>query len=191
MAGVLTPASGEVVVAEVPLSSVPAAQRFRFLLYVPQATGLLNRTLLENALYPPSNQTEAELTRLLTDWHFYDPGRDIDFHAGVGEQGERLSGGQVQKLELARLAGVNAPAIIMDESTSALDPTSEAEIIRTLRTGFAGRTTMVLITHRQSLAEMADQVLFMKNGRLVRTGSHETLLRDSAAYTRLWETRRR
>lgn len=187
MAGLLEPASGEVVISNVPLRTVPRDQRYRFLLYVPQTVALLNRSLLANALYPPSSQTQGDIARLLAEWRFFDPARDIDFTAGVGEQGERLSGGQIQKLELARIARVKVPAIILDESTSALDPVSEADIIRTLREGYGAATTLVLITHRKGLAEMADQVLFMKNGTLMRAGSHEMLRRDSAAYVRLWE----
>jgi ABC-type bacteriocin/lantibiotic exporter with double-glycine peptidase domain len=147
----------------------------------------LNRSLLTNALYPPSTQSEAELLELLSAWHFYSPDRPIDLSISAGEQGERLSGGQRQKLELARISRVRVPAIILDESTSALDPASEADIIQSLRYQFDGKTTLVLITHRKTLAEMADQVLFMKNGALMRAGRHEQLLQDSAAYARLWE----
>jgi ABC-type multidrug transport system fused ATPase/permease subunit len=75
----------------------------------------------------------------------------------------------------------------LDESTSALDPASEAEAIWTLRQNHSRETTLVLITHRLALAEAADQVLFLKNGALVRSGTHETLLQDSAAYGRLWQ----
>jgi ABC-type multidrug transport system fused ATPase/permease subunit len=187
MAGVLEPRSGKVLIDDVTLDEVPRAQRFRHVLYVPQTVTLLNRSLLTNALYPPSTQSEAELLELLSAWHFYSPDRPIDLSISAGEQGERLSGGQRQKLELARISRVRVPAIILDESTSALDPASEADIIQSLRHQFDGKTTLVLITHRKTLAEMADQVLFMKNGALMRAGRHEQLLQDSAAYARLWE----
>jgi ABC-type multidrug transport system fused ATPase/permease subunit len=187
IAGVLEPQSGKVLIDGVALDDVPHAQRFRHVLYVPQTVTLLNRSLLTNALYPPSSQSEAELLELLSEWHFYSPDRPIDLSVSAGEQGERLSGGQRQKLELARVSRIRVPAIILDESTSALDPLSEAEIIRSLRSRFDGRTTLVLITHRKALAEMADQVLFLKNGALIRAGRHDALLQDSAAYARLWD----
>ncbi|CAL4869301.1 Lipid A export ATP-binding/permease protein MsbA (plasmid) [Asticcacaulis sp. MM231] len=190
MAGLLEPTSGDVVISGVPLRTVPWDQRYRFMLYVPQTVTLLNRSLLANALYPPSGQSEADIAQLLAEWRFFDPAREIDFSLGVGEQGERLSGGQIQKLELARIAGVKVPAIILDESTSALDPASEADVIRTLRKGIRANTTLIMITHRKSVAENADQVLFMKNGTLLRAGRHEVLMQDSAAYARLWETLR-
>lgn len=186
LAGLLEPDTGNVLISGRSMRDIPQAQRYRFLLYVPQSVTLLNRSLLANALYPPSGQSQSELARMLAAWRFYDPAREIDFNTQVGERGERLSGGQIQKLELARIARVDVPAVILDESTSALDPVSEADIIATLREGYGARTTIVLITHRRSLAEIADQVLFMKNGTLLRAGKHDALMQDSAAYVRLW-----
>ena len=189
IAGILDPSAGAVRVNGDDLSKVSRNDRHRYILYVPQFIGLFNRTLGANALYPPANQTEGDLARLLGDWHFYEADREIDFGVMVGEQGERLSGGQIQKLELARIAGIKVPAIILDESTSSLDPVSEDNIVASLRMRFGAATTLILITHRLRVAEAADQVLFMKGGRLVRHGPHEVLMRDSAAYARLWQTR--
>jgi ABC-type bacteriocin/lantibiotic exporter with double-glycine peptidase domain len=190
MAGILRPDKGEVLIDDFPLDRIPRGQRYQYVLYVPQTVTLLNRSLLANALYPPSRLTEAELMQLLMDWRFHDPDRDIDLTASAGELGERLSGGQRQKLELARIARTRVPVIILDESTSALDPASEAEVIWTLRQNHSRETTLVLITHRLALVEAADQVLFLKNGTLVRSGTHQTLLQDSAAYGRLWQDAR-
>ena len=189
IAGLLAPTAGTVHAGGIDLAIVPAAQKHRFALYVPQFIGLFSRTIAANALYPPTRHTEVELLQLLETWQFHEPGRRIDLAAMVGEQGERLSGGQIQKLELARVAGIDVPAIILDESTSALDPTAEENVIATLRERFAGKTTLVMITHRQSVAEKADQVLFMRSGRLLRHGAHTQLLRDSGAYAALWSAR--
>ncbi len=186
MAGIMEPATGEVWVGDERLSAMPSSVRYAHVLYIPQATGLFSRSLLSNALYPPTAQTEHGVTDLLAQWNFYEAGRQIDLGAEAGEQGERLSGGQIQKLELARIAGISVPALILDETTSALDPASEQKVIDSLLKTFDGKTTLVLITHRAQLAEMADKVLFMKGGRLVRQGRHETLLRDSASYAALW-----
>lgn len=108
------------------------------------------------------------------------------FGALVGEQGERLSGGQIQKLELARLAGISVPTVILDESTSSLDPRSEGDVISSVRKVFGTRTTLIVITHRPALALMADQVLFMRAGRLVAVGAHEDLLDSAPGYANLW-----
>nr|WP_051081083.1 ABC transporter ATP-binding protein [Asticcacaulis benevestitus] len=188
IAGLLPPSSGSVRIGGQDVGRIRRSDRHRHILYVPQFIGFFNRSLAANALYPPTTQTEASLAQLLAEWHFYEPGRTVDFAAEVGEQGERLSGGQIQKLELARIAGVKSAAVILDESTSALDPISEAAVIARLRQQFGSRTTLILISHREHMAELADQVWFMKTGRLVGQGTHEILMRDSLTYQSLWRT---
>jgi ABC-type multidrug transport system fused ATPase/permease subunit len=186
MAGLLQPANGAVRVGELDLNATPSADRHRIVLYVPQFIGLFNRTLADNVLYPPTRHSGTEITDILTGWQFHETGRPIDLSIMVGEQGERLSGGQIQKLELARVAGIAASVIIFDESTSALDPAAEEAIVADLRRRFAGKTTVVMITHRQGVARQADQVLFMRAGRIVRRGPHADLMRDLMSYQKLW-----
>lgn len=185
MAGLIAPVEGVVRVGGIDLQTVTPSDRHRLALYVPQFIGLLNRSLRANALYPPTRQTEAELATLLAEWGFLDGGEAVDFDRIVGERGVRLSGGQVQKLELARLGGVTAPLVVLDEATSALDGKSEARAIAMLRRRYAARTTLVPVTHRQALAEAADQVLFLRQGRLV-VGTHESLMDADAAYRAFW-----
>lgn len=186
MAGLLEPASGGVRIGGLDLNVIPRAERRRHILYVPQHVGLFNRSLRANALYPPTARNEAELAATLGAWRFYDDGRAVDFDLLVGEQGERLSGGQVQKLELARLLGVDVPAVILDETTSSMDIRSERQAIGALRRSFPNRTTLILITHHVGLAADADQVLFMARGRLAAAGRHAALLTQSPAYRALW-----
>ncbi len=181
IAGLLSPAGGRVVIDDIDMAAIPEAARHGHVLYVPQFIGLFNRSLGDNALYPPTRQSQAELGSLLQDWRFYDDGRPVDFGLAVGEQGERLSGGQIQKLELARLMGVHAPAIILDETTSSLDAPAEKRAISALRTRHAGRTTLILITHRLGLARDADQVFFMREGLLL-AGRHDELITTNTEY---------
>lgn len=188
MAGILEPGAGEVLINGQDMSTIRRADRHRHILYVPQFIGLFNRTLGENAQYPPSVQSQADLASLLTEWRFHETGRDIDFGAQVGEQGERLSGGQVQKLELARLAGVKVPAIILDESTSALDPGSEVATIAALRFIYGCDVTLVLVTHRPQLAGIADEVLFLSDGKLSGQGGHDELIVNVPAYASMWDS---
>ena len=186
LAGVLTPGSGKVEIAGVDIAMIPWGERHRYILYAPQFIGLFNRSLRENILYPPANQSIREVGELLHVWRFYEPGRPIDFEMELGEQGERLSGGQIQKLELARLTGVEVPVLILDESTSALDPSSEASVITRLRSRARSATTLIMITHRLATAKAADQVLFMRSGRLVCSGTHGELMQRCASYQALW-----
>ncbi|HEX7782738.1 MAG TPA: ABC transporter ATP-binding protein [Sphingobium sp.] len=186
LAGVLTPSSGKVEIAGVDIATIPWEERHRNILYAPQFIGLFNRSLRENILYPPASQAIHEVEKLLDVWRFYEPGRPIDFEMELGEQGERLSGGQIQKLELARLAGVDVPVMILDESTSALDPSSEASVITRLRSRARNATTLIMITHRLATAKAAEQVLFVRGGQLVGSGTHGDLMRRCASYRNLW-----
>lgn len=183
IAGLIEPDEGAVHINGRPLCDVMSDERHRLVLYTPQSIGLLNRTLRENALYPPTLASESELASILTDWGFYESGRSIDLDLAVGEQGARLSGGQLQKLELARLAGVRAPVVILDETTSALDFESEMRAIRMLRERYQGRTTLILITHRVAMAREADLVLFLERGRLFAE-QHARLVRECDDYER-------
>jgi len=185
IAGLIEPEEGIISINGRPLRDIEPDERYRLVLYTPQNIGLFNRTLRENALYPPTRATEAELASILADWGFYESGRPIDLDLAVGEQGARLSGGQLQKVELARLVGVTAPVVILDETTSALDLESEARAIRTLRERYQGRTTLILITHRVRMAREADQILFLERSRLA-TGTHEMLLCNCPRYSRLY-----
>lgn len=186
IAGVLPPASGTVEIAGMDLAAIPWRERHRLVLYTPQYIGLFNRSLRENVLYPPTSQEASDVENLLQAWRFHEAGKGIDFEMALGEQGRRLSGGQIQKLELARLAGVSVPVLILDESTSALDPRSEAEAISTLTRRKGARTTLVMITHREGVAQQADRVLFMQEGRLADSGTHSQLLNRCLAYRQLW-----
>jgi ABC-type bacteriocin/lantibiotic exporter with double-glycine peptidase domain len=188
IAGVLAPTHGRVEINGNNLAGIARAERHGLVLYVPQFIGLFNRSLMDNALYPPTTLGQNDLLELLASWRFYEAGREIDFDIQLGEQGERLSGGQIQKLELARLAGVRVPAVILDESTSSLDPRSEAEVIGTLRRKYGAATTLIMITHRPGLVEGADQVLFRQAGELAGAGLHDDLLAQSEDYRRLWAT---
>jgi ABC-type multidrug transport system fused ATPase/permease subunit len=186
IAGILQPSAGAVWVDGVSMATIPPRARHQWALYVPQFIGLFNRSLGSNMTYPPTGFSLEELADILKRWHFQEDGRELDFDAMVGEQGERLSGGQMQKLELARVSGVYVPVVILDESTSALDPASEQTVVAELRERFGGNRTFIMITHHESVAEVADNVLFVKDGRLVRQGRHVELLADSAAYRKLW-----
>jgi ATP-binding cassette subfamily B protein len=104
----------------------------------------------------------------------------------VGEGGESLSGGQVQKLELARLLGVEVPCLILDESTSALNPAIEARVVSDLRHELGTSTTVIFVAHRLELAKEADQVLWMEGGHLRAVGGHDDLVVCHPGYRELW-----
>ena len=103
----------------------------------------------------------------------------------LGDGGDGLSGGQRQRLAIARAVLKNAPILILDEATSALDTESEAAIQSALETAAAGRTTLV-IAHRLSTVERADLIVVMDGGRIIASGTHESLISENGLYASLY-----
>jgi ABC-type multidrug transport system fused ATPase/permease subunit len=130
--------------------------------------------------------SDAEAVHLLERLAFRKEEQSIDLEAAVGEGGAYLSGGQVQKVELARLMGVAVPAIILDETTSGLDPRSDVLGIAMLRERLGPRTTLVMITHRIANVIAADQVVFLSGGSLAGIGTHRQLMTECAEYHSFW-----
>ena len=102
----------------------------------------------------------------------------------VGERGTRLSGGQKQRLAIARAILRDAPILVLDEATSAVDNRTEREIQRAIE-GLAGTRTMIVIAHRLTTIQRADQILVLEEGRVVERGTHEELLRRGGAYEKM------
>lgn len=153
-----------------------------------QDTFVFDTTVRENIGIGREGASDAEIAAAaraarLDDWVESLPAR---FDTVLGERGVRMSGGQRQRLALARALLRNPSILVLDEATSALDPQTEREILDTLLTLTRGRTT-VSITHRLSLAATADRVLVLDNGRLVEQGSHAELARAGGLYQELWD----
>ncbi len=105
----------------------------------------------------------------------------------LAEDGVEISGGEAQKIALARALYKNAPMVILDEPTAALDPISEYEVYSGFR-NLIGNRTALFISHRLSSCRFCDRILVFRDGQLVQEGTHEELLRDSRGlYSRMWE----
>ncbi len=107
------------------------------------------------------------------------------FDTVIGESGTRLSGGQCQRVSIARAILKDAPILVLDEATSALDTESERKVQKALDNLMKNRTTIV-IAHRLSTIKNADRIIVMQNGRLVEEGTHESLLEQHGVYEGLY-----
>jgi ATP-binding cassette subfamily B protein len=107
------------------------------------------------------------------------------FNTEVGERGLKLSGGEKQRVAIARTLVKNPPILLLDEATSALDTRTEQDILATLHSVATGRTS-ISIAHRLSTIADADQILVLNEGRLAESGSHADLLRRDGLYAEMW-----
>ena len=159
---------------------------------VPQDTVLFNDTIRYNIAYgrPEALDEEIEAAARLAQIHEF-VGRTPDgYETRVGERGLKLSGGEKQRVAIARVI-LKAPEIlIFDEATSALDSATEQEIQESLRRVSTNRTTLV-IAHRLSTVIDADEILVLDEGRIIERGRHGELLRRSGAYAAMWARQRR
>jgi ABC-type multidrug transport system fused ATPase/permease subunit len=104
----------------------------------------------------------------------------------LGEKGINLSGGQRQRVGLARAMMAGAPALALDDTLSALDTETESLVLEQIRSRFAGHTLLV-VSHRYSAVMGCDNIVFLKDGRIVEQGDHASLLKRGGAYAAVWE----
>ncbi|MCM0000203.1 MAG: ABC transporter ATP-binding protein/permease [Erythrobacter sp.] len=181
------PLSGRVLVggediAEVTQESVRAAIGI-----VPQDSVLFNEDLAYNIAYGAEGADQAQVEQAARDAALTPlidrlPER---FATMVGERGLKLSGGEKQRVAIARTLVKNPPILLLDEATSALDTRTEQEILATLRRIAKGRTT-IAIAHRLSTISDADNILVLDHGRLVESGDHPGLIARGGLYAEMW-----
>ncbi|TJZ73980.1 ABCB family ABC transporter ATP-binding protein/permease [Chitiniphilus eburneus] len=154
---------------------------------VPQDTVLFNDTIYYNIAYGQPGATREEVIEAARSAHIYDFVMRLPdgFDTTVGERGLKLSGGEKQRVAIARTILKNPPILIFDEATSALDSRTEKAIQAELREISANRTTLV-IAHRLSTVADADEIIVLDGGRVVERGTHRALLAAEGAYARLW-----
>ena len=156
---------------------------------VTQESYLFNGTIRENLLYAKPDATEAELENAckIANIHSYIAAQPEGFETLVGNRGLKLSGGEKQRLSIARVILKNPRILILDEATSALDSISENAIQEALERLMQGRTSIV-IAHRLSTILKADRILVVEGGVIREQGDHETLLAQDGIYRELYET---
>jgi len=155
---------------------------------VPQDTVLFNDTIYYNIAYakPDAERDEIFQAAKLAHIHDFIESLPDGYDTTVGERGLKLSGGEKQRVAIARTILKNPRILVFDEATSALDSRSERAIQTALTEVSANHTTLV-IAHRLSTITSANQILVMEHGRIIERGTHQTLLAMQSHYTRMWQ----
>ncbi|MGG5817216.1 ABCB family ABC transporter ATP-binding protein/permease [Falsiroseomonas sp. HW251] len=154
---------------------------------VPQDTVLFNDTIRYNIAYgrPGASQEEVEQAAKLAQVHDFVLRLPDGYDTRVGERGLKLSGGEKQRVAIARTLLKDPRILILDEATSALDTHTEQEIQAALRDAARGRTTLV-IAHRLSTVVEADEIIVLQDGRIAERGSHAALIAEDGLYAEMW-----
>ena len=156
---------------------------------VSQETYLFNGTIRDNLLYAKPDATEEELIEACRQANIYDfvEKQEQGLDTVVGNRGLKLSGGEKQRISIARILLKDPALLIFDEATSALDSISEQKIQDAIEPLIASRTG-ILIAHRLSAVLAADEILVVKDGEIAERGTHQELVRAGGVYTQLYET---
>jgi ATP-binding cassette subfamily B protein len=154
---------------------------------VPQDTVLFNDTIYYNISYgrPDASREEVEQAARLARIHEFVLGLPDGYKSMVGERGLKLSGGEKQRVAIARTILKRPEILLFDEATSALDTHTEKEIQKSLREVSANRTTLI-IAHRLSTVIHADEIIVLEDGRIVERGRHADLLARGGKYAAMW-----
>ena len=180
--------SGKILIDGQEVADVTLESLRRQIALIPQDPVLFHRTLRENICYGKPDAAEAEIIHAARLAHCDEFIRNIPngYEAKVGERGTKLSGGEKQRIAIARAILVDAPILILDEATSSLDSVTERYIQDSLEKIMLNRTAIV-IAHRLSTLSRMDRILVFDKGKIVEEGTHAALLNLDGLYAQMWK----
>jgi len=184
----IAPDSGRIRVGDLDLQAIPPDEWRARIGWVSQSPYLFNATIAENIRLskPEASDDELIAAARAASAHDFIEALPQGYATVCGERGQRLSGGQAQRIAIARAFLRDAPLLILDEATANLDPETEAEIDAAITRLMAGRATL-MIAHRLKTVVRADRIVVLEAGRAVEQGTHAALLAASGVYRRLVE----
>jgi ABC-type transport system involved in Fe-S cluster assembly fused permease/ATPase subunit len=179
--------AGSIMIDGQDLRSVTQSSLREALGLVPQDPVLFNQTIRQNLRYARLEATDAEIEDACRAAAIHDDIQSFPdkYDSKVGERGVKLSGGQLQRIAIARVLLKNPKIVLLDEATSAIDSATEEQIQTAFRKLSKGRTTFV-IAHRLSTIVEADQILVIEKGEIIERGKHHELLDAGGKYSELW-----
>lgn len=181
------PLHGRISIDGIDIKQMTMSQLRKGISLVSQDTYIFHGTIAENITYGQRevcNESMVEAAKS-AQLHDYIMSLPDGYHTLVGERGVKLSGGQRQRLSIARALLKNAPILVLDEATSAVDTETERAVQENLDQFTSGRTA-IIIAHRLSTIRYADRILVLKNGDITEQGSHDELIAKGGVYADLW-----
>jgi len=186
------PTSGSVKIDGIPSNEIDLISLRRLMGIVTQESILFNDTIFNNIAFGVDNAREEDVIRAakIANAHDFITATENGYQTVIGERGAKLSGGQRQRLSIARAVLKNPPILILDEATSALDSESERLVQEALFNLMKNRTSIV-IAHRLSTVQHADEIVVIQNGEIVERGRHDELISLDGLYQKLNEIQKR
>jgi len=186
------PQSGTISIGNQDIGHLKLSELRRSIGVVPQDTALFNDTIRYNIAYGNPNATSEEIENVAKKAHIHESIMRFPkaYDSKVGERGLMLSGGEKQRIALARMILKNPSILVFDEATSALDSNTEIAILSSIKEVISStKATSIFIAHRLSTIADADEIIVLKHGRVVEKGSHEQLLHiENGVYREMWWT---
>ena len=181
--------SGSITFGGVDIRKIPLEQYNKNIAYVSQDNYLFDETIMDNIRMGNPNATDEDVMNAAKACGCHDFIMNLEhgYQTVVGGAGGHLSGGERQRISIARAMLKNAPVVIIDEATAYTDPENEALVQSSVAKLVQGKTLLV-IAHRLSTIASADQIILIKDGVVVASGTQEELLADSPLYRQMWET---